>query len=213
MSSTPPNMTFFRIMAKRHREIEEALATWDAAWVAANWSSPQMPLEQWRKAIMESTAGQCALLENVIEYMPVWGFIKWFLPENFRRLWPHIRVFCPKRLFDHRGKFDLYWSLLETGSGRVPPLPEWFDLSAGERAFLRKILRAEGRTREQTLALVDGNAEASLEKLVRQGFLFTDKGRVWRNAAYHTTQAPRPPQTRTFLVKGRKRMFHAPQSW
>ena len=51
-----------------------------------------------------------------------------------------------------------------------------------------------------------------MESTVRQGFLFTDKGRVWRNAAYHTT-AHRPPQTRTFLVKGRKRMFHAPQSW
>lgn len=212
--TSPSNSPFFQIMARRHREIETTLATWPATWVAANWSSPQMSLENWRSAIMQSSAESCIWLENVIEHLPAWGFIKWYLPENFTKTWPRIREFCPRRLFGHRARFDMYWSFLETGSSRIPPLSEWFQLTDVEQALLRDILKAEGRTIEDALCMARSIAtESSLGKLIRLGFLFTDQGRVWRNDSYREKQALRAPRTRTFLVNGKKKVFHTSTQW
>lgn len=216
MNKNPPYKcnNFFKAQRKRHERIEKALPNWNATWIAANWSSPIISLEAWRKSISESTSDRCSLLENAVEHLPAWGFIKWYGQENFKKNWPSIRECCPMRLFKNRAILDMYWSILETGSFRIQPLKEWFSLTSVEQDFLRNIMRSEGRSIDNVLLLCkDPNPANCLQKLIQSGFLFQDKGRIWRDSRYEKAQSPRRPVTKTFMIKGKKITFTSPVNW
>ena len=108
----------------------------------------------------------------------------------------------------------MYWAILETGNFRIQPLPEWFTLTVDEQNFLREILKSEGKLVDELLEKnKDNYSMDQLQKLIKAGFLFQDKGRIWRDLRYKLAQAPRKAFRKTFLIKGKKKTFTAPTYW
>lgn len=191
--------------------------SWNSLWVSMCWSSPLMDPAVWRKKILSSSLKSYWLLENAIEFADLRRFLLWLGTDNFRTFWPEIRGFCTRRLFKHRVRFDVLWTLLATPIFCVvPPLPTWNKLQPIEKRFVIHVCNSQGIYFNKIIEILNlpkNEANDIFSSLEQKRYIFMHKNRLWKSRHYMNFQYKKPVRKICYVREGVRHEIISGPSW